>query len=91
MAAKAEIDPDKAASMSLVMTAFSLAAVSGYCNSDARAISPSDLTRLNVGSRRSAVRVTSAQRIIEVPDKLFVFFRFCRHFLLPLYSFITWF
>ena len=54
-------------------------------------MSPSDFTRLNVGSRRCAVRVTSAQRIIEVPDNLFVFFRLCRHFLLPLYLFIAWF
>ncbi len=43
-------------------------------------MSPSDFTRLNVCSGRRAVRVTPAQRIIEVPDDLSIFCRFCMHF-----------
>ena len=36
-----------------------------------------------VHTREKGVHVTSTPRIIELLDNLFVFFRFCRHFLLP--------
>jgi hypothetical protein len=41
-----------------------------------------------VHTREKGVRFVSARRIIEVLDNLFVFFRLCRHFLLPPYLFI---
>jgi hypothetical protein len=40
---------------------------------------------------KKGVRVTSDQRIIALLDNLFVFFRLCRHFLLPPLFFIRYF
>jgi hypothetical protein len=44
-----------------------------------------------VRTREKGVRVTSDQRIIALLDNLFVFFRLCRHFLLPPLFFIRYF
>jgi hypothetical protein len=44
-----------------------------------------------VHTREKGVHVASTPRIIELLDNLFVFFQFCRHFLLPPYLFIGYF